>query len=171
MYGVWIIPVAIFLLFVIINLIREDFEFGGIWTAIGTLLAIITVACLGIGWLVDNDKNETPVKESEVELTALQDGRGTTGGYYLGSWSRGGRQNYYYMESTGKGTKMGNVGVEYAYINEVEQGTKATLETYKLRRDSGFKRFLYGEYNVFKKEYRFNVPEGTLTTDFTVDMK
>lgn len=170
MYGVWIIPFAILIVFIAAELITKG-NIGDRGLAIkGFILALVTFVVLMFTSILDMEFDTTPVKDTEVDIIALKDLSGANGKNYVGTGNNGGGHFYYYMTEFDKGARMSSVGIEEAYIKEVTLGTKATLVTYKLRRDSGIARFIYGDY-MRGKEYIFTVPEGTVTTDFTVDME
>lgn len=141
--------------------------------ALGGLCGFIAFAVMGCVFIF-NDFNTTLVKDSEVELSALKDGGGSTSGIYVGTGSQNGGQYggqyYYYKVDSAKGKSIGTVSVNSAYIKGVAPGTKATLVTYKMKRDSGIAGFIYGKH-LLGREYIFNIPDGELTTDVTVDME
>ena len=78
---------------------------------------------------------------------------------------------YYYLSDHKDGKKMYSVSSNDSYI--VESDTESPrIEVYKTISNNKIIQFLYNDSSILsKKEYKFVVPKGSITTDYNVDLE
>lgn len=119
--------------------------------------------------LVFTSKTEKALSKS-VEITALQDSATSSGSFYLGSGQVEGDMMYYFMRDTDKGQNMMKAKAGQSFIKEgdYEPHVKIYDEVYTNK----LVVWLLGEEVMEEEvEYVFYLPEGTVTSDFKIDLE
>ena len=101
------------------------------------------------------------------EIYALEDNITHGGRYFLGSGTANGDAAYFYVVEEDFGIKTKSKDTDYAYIRYTDE--TPTVEYYKTEFKNPLIRLLtlWGPYNVC----RFNIPEGSVTTNINVDLQ
>ena len=138
---------------------------------------------------------ETSVIET-IDLVALSDNNLTNGNFFLGSGSVNNSTYYFYYSETEHGLKLNKLNADFddVYIKYCSENDKPRIEKenakttyeYSLRNKPGFWNldiYSYWYYYNYKNDdiveekeheeirYLIYVPEGSIKTDFTIDMQ
>ena len=145
------------------------FEFFDI---VPIILVAILGACLGlliallIGVLTPEDANIMDLSEAK-EIVALKDNNAVGGQFFLGTGRIGSHPCYYYVSEDEHGLRMQHIDANNTYIIYSDENPR--VERYE---SVGFNRRLlswlaipaYSYYVVY-------VPEGTITSEYTIDLE
>ena len=101
------------------------------------------------------------------EIYALEDNITHGGRYFLGSGTANGDAAYFYVVEEDFGLKTKSKDTDYAYVKYTNE--TPTVEYYDAEFKNPFYRWitLWGPYNIC----RFNVPEGSVTSNINVDLQ
>ena len=101
------------------------------------------------------------------EIYALEDNITHGGRYFLGSGTANGDAAYFYVVEEDFGIKTKSKDTDYAYIRYTDK--TPTVEYYDVKFKNPFYRWivLWGPYDIC----RFNIPEGSVTSNINVDLQ
>ncbi len=101
------------------------------------------------------------------EIYALEDNITHGGRYFLGSGVSNGDAAYFYVVEEDFGLKTKSKDTDYAYVKYTDE--TPSVEYYDAEFKNPFYRWitLWGPYNIC----RFNVPEGSVTSNINVDLQ
>lgn len=108
----------------------------------------------------------------EVKLEALQDGSSGNGKFFLGRGQVDGKMQYVYYFQDGDLYKMNQVDYTVAavkYLNDTTIEPTLTIFT-KVPTDDLINKFAL-DLSIRNQRYVFNVPQGSIKTDYTLDAK
>lgn len=139
---------------------------GGV---MGLVAAIILFAVFSI---VAIDAPATVQEGYSYELIALNDDADTSisGLFFLGTGSVSSDEDleYVFIYETEKGMTVGERRANSVYIQYIEEGETPRLVHYVETYDSGFWDWLLGNKDSWDV---FCIPEGSITTDFEIDLE
>lgn len=136
-------------------------------TSLGSLLGIVAALTLTIILLAT--ANTETVAVSEKPIYALKDGGQIGGSFFIGTGTVEEEQYFFYVTDKGEGKTIDKQLVEESTVIE-DNNRHPEIVKCDERFKSGFVRFMFGDY-MGDATYKIYVPEGTVTTDFTIDMK
>lgn len=149
---------------------RDDnfFEVTGISCLIALLVLVMSfLASLVLGaFFADADMKV--LTRQEQKLYALSDRNGVEGSFFLGSGSIDDNMKYVYIvEVEDKGYKMETLGINYVYINYTDETPTLVTVTYIF--DNNILNFFAVPFK--SHEYIFNIPEGSITNSYVIDLE
>ena len=138
-----------------------------------TLVLILTGAISAVIALIPSFHYEIHPPELTYELVetkeiyALEDNITHNGRYFLGSGTANGDAAYFYIVEEDFGIKTKSKDTDYAYIKYTNE--TPTVEYYDAEFKNPFYKWivLWGPYDVC----RFNIPEGSVTSNINVDLE
>ena len=144
------------------------FEVAGVSCLIALLALVISfLASLVLGAFFAAADMKVLTRQ-EQKLYALSDGNEIEGSFFLGSGSIDDNMKYVYIvEIEDKGYKMKTLGVNHAYINYTDE--TPTLVTISYVFDNNILNFFAVPFE--SHEYIFNIPEGSITNSYIIDME
>lgn len=156
------------------NLEGCDFEDIVFSVFIGTCLCALVVLFMGLGSMVVDanikEENKTYKLSATHQIVALKDNQGFEGHYYLfGGYSED-ELTYNYAEQTPSGIKVNKLKAEDCYI--VYTNEKPEIEEWSTT--GGFKHWWHYIYAIpinGVEYYKIYVPEGSITTEYEVDLE
>ena len=130
--------------------------------AVGCVIALIPSICLEC-----NPPELTYELVETKEIYALEDNITHNGRYFLGSGTANGDAAYFYIVEEDFGIKTKSKDTDYAYIKYTNE--TPTVEYYDVEFKNPFYKWivLWGPYNIC----RFNIPEGSVTSNINVDLE
>ena len=108
------------------------------------------------------------VRTDAVEIQALKDNSQISGRFFLGSGRVDEEMHYFYIEETSHGKHMDNVPAKYTHVIE-SNNERPRVEKYIERYRNVALRWL--TVTFFEPLYKIYVPEGSITTEFNVDLE
>lgn len=138
-----------------------------------TLVLILTGAISAVIALIPSFHYEIHPPELTYELVetkeiyALEDNITHNGRYFLGSGTANGDAAYFYIVEEDFGIKTKSKDTDYAYIKYTNE--TPTVEYYDAEFKNPFYKWivLWGPYDIC----RFNIPEGSVTSNINVDLE
>lgn len=165
-----IVGIAVFI-FVIFA--TEELGYSFLWGLLALLLAFL-ILMIPCGVIEDRlvDDPEAKVEETVIDIYALKDNVQGYGSFFLGTGTYDEEPVYYYVLKDKFGKKVEYLSLEDndIYINDnVPKDEQPTLTIYKYTSPSWVKNhfFLYPEKTV----YVFNIPKGSITSEFEIDLE
>ena len=108
------------------------------------------------------------LSQQTQNLYAISDGNEVEGSFFLGSGTIDDSMKYVYIvEVEGKGYKMKTIGVNNAFVSYTEDTPTLVTNTYVFENE--FLNFIAFPANA--TEYIFNIPTGSITNTYVIDMK
>ena len=133
-----------------------------------TLSSFIVAGLLNVGIGAIFSAYVTPVETYEsTNLVALQDGDSLNGSFFLGSGGVNETRYYYYITKENLGLKENKVETDKSYI----QYTNDTPSIKTITKN--YPNILYSlvAFPMWNNTYIISIPEGSVTTDFNIDLK
>lgn len=140
---------------------RNNETFLGFFSgmAVAALLTLVPYAA--------SETETVPVVENPIY--ALKDGVQVEGSFFIGTGTFEEEQYFFYVTNKDEGKTIDKQLVKDSTLIE-DNGRHPKIVKCDEKFKSKFARFMFGEYRG-DTSYKIYVPEGTVTTDFTVDMK
>lgn len=165
-----IIGIVVFFLALVAT---EEFCYSFLWGLLALFLAflILMIPCGVIENHLVNDP-KAKVEETVIDIYALKDNTQGYGNFFLGTGTYKEDPVYYYVAKDKFGKKVEHLSLEDndIYVNDdVPKGEQPTLIVYKYTPSSWIKNhfFLYPEKTI----YVFNIPKGSITSEFEIDLE
>lgn len=156
---------------------RSEVKHGGfLWKYDGPMLILTAILSAAVGCVItiipsaylDCKPPELTYELIETkEIYALEDNITHGGRYFLGSGTANGDAAYFYVVEEDFGIKTKSKDTDYAYIRYTDK--TPTVEYYDVKFKNPFYRWivLWGPYDIC----RFNIPEGSVTSNINVDLQ
>lgn len=144
-----------------------NYSFEWVWSLIiGVVLSVIISAIGGASSVTHDPKNFAGKTSSFQTLSALKDGKEVSGSFFLLSGGFGSEAKYSYIVVDEDGvSRVQSIAIERAGVKE---DGKRTLETVTKTYKSNF--WFPGMWSD-KTDYVFHIPQGSMTSEFAVDME
>lgn len=172
MTGVFIVGIVVFVLSVISLTLYDAINYGffdwdEIVPSIGKSL-LVTIIYFCLMFFVSMFPETEEFLQEEKEIYALKDNNAVSGNFFLASGNISEEPYYFFIEGTERGKIMNKISVDNSYLNE--GAYKPHIKVYGHRYISDVWNWMFAE--AWGTEvYEFYIPEGTVTTDFNVNME
>lgn len=130
------------------------------------MTVVLWLATIGLANATDPVLEST--KTDRVEIIALKDSVGTESSFYLGTGYIDDEMHYVYMTETDKGMSMEKIKAEDVFLKYVEGDTPHIDTIHYNYTNSFLDWFLPGDA---KQETYIYIPEGSLTTEYVIDLE
>ncbi|MED4309236.1 hypothetical protein P9256_02090 [Bacillus paralicheniformis] len=135
--------------------------------SLGSLLGAVAALLLLLVPLFVSDTEVVAIDEKPIY--ALKDGSQVEGAFFIGTGTFEEEQYFFYVTDKGEGKTIDKQLVKDSTIIE-DNGRHPKIVKCNEKFKSKISRFMFGDYSG-DITYKIYVPQGTITTDFTVDMK
>jgi uncharacterized membrane protein YeaQ/YmgE (transglycosylase-associated protein family) len=166
----WLIGIGAVVGLIIAIFDGDCYFLGTFCGAIVGLVAAFILCCIFSAIICDTPT--TTYESNSYELVALNDDADTSisGLFFLGTGSLSTDENleYTFIYETPKGMTVGTRRVNSVYIQYIEEGENPRLVRYVSKYDNQFWNWLLGNCDRWEVFY---VPQGSITTNFNIDLQ
>lgn len=171
---IWILPLVSFIWYLIKEYKRCGLEIDDYFMSFGIsiLIALGTVGFIIISSLIiDYNSNKELIITDSKTIYAINDNTSTKGQSFLFSGYVKEELVYrIFVEEENGGKKVKEIKSTNATIYE-EENSNRYIETYKYIYTNNFVKWLLGQYTWADTTYKIHIPEGSITTEYKLDLK
>lgn len=134
---------------------------------IAALIFVDVVLAGAISFIVPTDEQNIQLTQTE-KITALKDNISSEGHFFLASATIKDKPSYYYVVQTNRGLKQKKINAEQSYIHYTKDDFR--VEIYKGVSFKNWYTYIWASVPT-AEYYDIYIPEGSVTSEFNVDLE